>query len=77
MAQKRNMAMHWLDDVGAVLNQPPMKDQNRPPFDLDILLRLSFEDDCLVPLIGTRWLHEPEGAKPADVVMAPSDDAMD
>eukprot|EP00969_Alexandrium_andersonii_P138111 6108250-Alexandrium_andersonii.AAC.1 len=60
------MQMHWLNDLGAVLDQKPMANNNRPPFDVDLLFRLSFEDEHLQPLIGARWLHVPDGPQPVD-----------
>eukprot|EP00969_Alexandrium_andersonii_P361200 15457029-Alexandrium_andersonii.AAC.1 len=78
-AQCAFMQMHWLDDLGALLNQKNLNELNRPPVDVDALLQLSYEDEHLVPLIGTRWVHYHDGppyaAPPrssADVPMPPA-----
>eukprot|EP00969_Alexandrium_andersonii_P032008 1398712-Alexandrium_andersonii.AAC.1 len=68
------MQMHWLDDLGAVLNQKPLREINRPPFDVDLHLRLSFEDAHLQLLVGTRRLHLPDEPQPVDVTLSPTDD---
>eukprot|EP00969_Alexandrium_andersonii_P129071 5703759-Alexandrium_andersonii.AAC.1 len=52
-AQKAFMEMHWLDDLGALLNQKNLNELNRPPIDVDALLQLSFEGAHLQPILGT------------------------
>eukprot|EP00969_Alexandrium_andersonii_P330183 14591974-Alexandrium_andersonii.AAC.1 len=51
-----------------------MAENKRPPFDVDLLLRLSFEDEHLQPIVGARWLHLPDGPQPVDVTLSLADD---
>eukprot|EP00969_Alexandrium_andersonii_P244234 10791563-Alexandrium_andersonii.AAC.1 len=39
-AQKGHVTMRWLDDLGAVLGLTPVYENNRPPLDMDLLLRI-------------------------------------
>eukprot|EP00969_Alexandrium_andersonii_P079574 3508527-Alexandrium_andersonii.AAC.1 len=63
--QGYGMRNDWLGDLGATLRISPVETSDRPPLDIDNLLRLAYVDSRMEPLFGSRWVIHRGRASPA------------